>query len=282
MLDKLLARFAQECYRLDADRWRLTLSNGRALSVSARHDDGFLLLDADTGASPAPAQLATLAEAGSDLPAVVKFALVRGSSSVRLRAEFPLPEEGGAADRIRRNLNGMLSALHRLLEPAPCQAAACPVEALPVVPLPELLKESGWDYHERPGGALLADLETGSRFLQAEINQSGAGARFRLTLYQNDQAAETARHALWLYLLEANAGLRFARGFIDQTNEGVAAGFEVRLETAPSPAEAGHALAALSVAGRHCAREMEVLKDAALAGIYRLARPPYHHSGKGA
>ena len=52
MLDKLLARYAQEYVRIDADSWRLALTNGHSFAVSARRDDGFLLLDADTGAKP--------------------------------------------------------------------------------------------------------------------------------------------------------------------------------------------------------------------------------------
>lgn len=53
MLHEQLARHAQECQQLDADRWRLTLSNGFSLVVSARRDEDFLLLDADTGAENA-------------------------------------------------------------------------------------------------------------------------------------------------------------------------------------------------------------------------------------
>jgi hypothetical protein len=84
--------------------------------------------------------------------------------------------------------------------------------------------------------------------------------------------AEVVRQALCLYLLEANAALRFVRGFFERNGGTATAGFEVHLEGAPTPAETGHALSALSVACRHCAREMEVLKDVALAGLYGSAR----------
>lgn len=281
MLDKHLARCAPECRRLDADHWELALANGHALAVSVRHDDGFLLLDAPTGVTPAPDRLVALLEGCGTLPAAVKYALCRGSSAVRLRAEFPLPEEG-AADRIRQNLAGIRSALDRLHASGSCEPAAesavCPDpegdRQAVLSGLPELLKEAGWNYHERPGGTLLADLETGSHFFQAEVDLYGAGARFRVELHRGDNAAEALLQALCLYLLEANAALRFTRGFLERAGEHIAAGFEVRLEDAPTPAEAAHALAAVSVACRHCAKEMEVLKDAALAGIYRSARCP--------
>ena len=62
MLDKLLARFSQECHRLDADHWRLALTNGTSLEVSVRRDEDFLLLDADPGPCPAPERLVPLLE----------------------------------------------------------------------------------------------------------------------------------------------------------------------------------------------------------------------------
>jgi hypothetical protein len=290
MLDKHLSRFSQECRQLDADRWRLTLTNGTALTVSARRDEDFLLLDADPGLCPAPERLVPLLERSHELPAAVKFAL-RGSTAFRLRAEFPLPEEGGdAALRIREHLEGMRDALHRLRgwvsREAVGSEVACPKQegdgqAIPGG-LTEALKEAGWEYHERPGGTLLADLGTGSRFLQAEVEQCGVGTRFRVTLYRHESAGDAAQQVLSLYLLEANAALRYARAFLRREADGIAAGFEVRTESAPSPTEAGHALAALSVAGRECAREMEVLKDGVVAGIYRSARLPFHPQRKGA
>ncbi len=219
----------------------------------------------------------------------MKFAL-RGSKALRLRAEFPLPEEDEpAADRIRQHLDGMRSAFDRLHDWVSCETAgaevACPEpegngQAIPGS-LTELLKEAGWQYHERPGGALLADLETGGQFLQAEIEACGAGARFRVTLFRHDGAGDAVQPALCLYLLKANAALRHARAFLQRQNDEISAGFEVRVESAPSAIEAGHALAALSVAGRQCAREMGVLKDRAVAGIYQPAQPSVNDRRKG-
>jgi hypothetical protein len=288
-LGKLLALWAQECEQQDADCWNLALTNGAAMAVTARRDQGFLLLDADAGVSPAPELLAPLAERAHQLPAAVKFAL-RGPHDLRLRAEVPLPDGGSPeAGRVREHLDGMRSASHQLRDWLSREAAgtevACPEpqgegQANPGS-MTELLSEAGWQYHERPGGALLADLEAGSQFLQAAVERCGAGARFHLTLYRHDAPGDTAWQALCLYLLEANATLRYARAFVRRQGEAIEAGFEVRMETGPSAAETGHALAALSVAGRHCAREMEVLKDGAVAGIYRSARLPASHQIKG-
>jgi hypothetical protein len=290
-LHKHLARFAEECQQLTADRWRLALTNGQSLTVSALRDEGFLLLDADTALIPAAERLFAIAERSRELPAAVKFALSHGSVAIRLRAEFPLPEENGAAgDRVREHLDGMRTAMHRLRDWASCDAAggatACPEpegdgQAIPGS-LTDLVAEAGWKCRERSRGALVADLEAHGQPLQAEVERCGAGARFRLTVYRNDAAGDAAHAALCLYLLEANAALRYARAFLQREGEGIAAGFEVRVESEPTAAEAGHALAALSVAGRRCAREVEVLKDGALAGVYRSARSPFSQQKKGA
>ena len=280
MIGKQLALCAEECQQQDADTWSLALNNGESLQVSARRDQGFLLLDAAASLSPALELLVPLAERAHQLPAAVKFAL-RGPNALRLRAEFPLPEDAGpAAGRVREHLDGMRSASHQIRDWLSRDAAGAEVACLEPEGerqanpggMTELLDEAGWHYHQRPGGGLLADLEAGSRFLQAEVQPCGAGARFHVTLYRHDSPGDAARQALCLYLLEANAALRYARAFVHREGGGVAAGFEVRVESGPTAAEAGHALAALSVAGRHCAREMEVLADSTVAGIYRSAR----------
>lgn len=288
-LEKLLAPFSLVCHRLDADHSRLALSNGHSLTVSARRSAGFLMLDADTGVRPAAGQLVPFAQRSCEFPAGLKLALC-GSPTLHLRAEFPLPEDDAAAVRIREHLDGMSAAADRLFHWVSCDAAeeqmACPAPEGngPAISgsLVELLRDSGWQYHERPTGALLVDLETGSRFLQAAVERCGAGVRFRAMLLDREAAGEAAQQTLCLYLLEANAALRYARAYLERNGEGIAAGFEVRIGGRPSAEEAGHALAALSVAARLCAREIELFKDGAVAGIYRSARPVSDHSEKGA
>ena len=275
-LDKQLAGYAEHCERLDANRWKLALTNGHTLTVAVLRDEPFLLFDADTGLLPSAERLLPLLEGSHELPAAVKFA-IRGSNTLRLRAEFPLPEEERTvSDRVREHLDGMRSASHCLRGWLTCGSAgaapACPdIAGLAAARLAEILKEVEWPCRQRSGGRLLTDLETGEPFLQAELSPCGAGARFRVTLYNNETPGDAARQALCLYLLEANAALRYTRAFLRRNGEAITAGFEVRVETEPANAEAAHALAALSVAGRHCAREIELLKDEAVAGIYRLA-----------
>jgi hypothetical protein len=286
LIEKLLANSAQECQRLNADHWRLALSNGHLMTVFARRDEEFLKLDADAQISLTAEKLPMLAYPFLQLPGTVKLALRRGSSGIRLRGEIPLPEETTlAGERIGDVLDGMRSMSHRLHEWDGNMAAAStdPLSDTHATPgiLADLLSEVGWQTRERPGGALLADLETGSRFLQAEVEPLGAGACFRLTLYRDEATREAARLALSLYLLEANAALCYATAFLRRTGEGTSAGFEVCLQSRPTAVEVRHALGALSVAGRHCAKEIEVLmKDGALAGIYRSALPKVDQQSK--
>lgn len=280
-LGKQLANGAQKCRRLDSDRWQLALTNGHEVAVSARRDEDFLLLDAATGIFPARGKLIPLAGLFRHAAPPVKLAWRNGSPDLRLRAEIPLPEESVAGEgRIRSAIEAMRTTSHCVQNwfsrEAAAEETACPEPKgegqAASGSLIELVKETGWQFHERPAGALLVDLDTGSRFLQAEVDGTDAGSRFWVTLYRSDLSSESARRALCLFLLEANAALRFVRGFIRPEDGGLSAGFEVSMNGAASAAEAGHALAALSVAARHCARELEALKEDALASTYESAR----------
>lgn len=277
MLDKHLARFAQQCDRVNADEWRLALANGCLLSVSVRRDDGFLLFDAGAGICAAAENVVRMVERSSEFPGMVKPALRGGSCGVRLRAELPMPEENDAcASGIRERVEGMRRAMHLLHDEFSREAAGEEMAG----PNPqgdgraiagsstERVKESGWPYHERAGGELLVDLESGGQFLQAEVEGRGAGARFRMALYQGEVVGEPAMQAMCLYLLEANAALRYSRAFFARGREGISAGFEVCLDSEPTAGEVGCALGALSVAGRECGREVKVV-GGGLAGVYR-------------
>lgn len=277
MLDKQLSRYARQCERIDAEHWRLAMANGRPLNMAARFDDGFLLLDADAGVQATRGNLASLVSRSGELPATLKLAAQHGCPNLRLRAEFPLTEEIQiSADRIRQYLEGAQAGMHQLHDGTPCETSGPATTGS----LAELLQEAGWPYRRRPGGELLSDLETGNHFHQAEIEGYGEGACFRVTLFRGQAADDVAQEAICFYLLEANAAVRYARAFLRREDPEISAGFEVRTETLPSAAEAGHALSALTVASRQCARELEVL-GGGVASTYRSARPPFYHS-KGA
>jgi hypothetical protein len=304
VLHKQLASCARECRQMGAGYWRLALGDGLSLIASARQNEGFLLLNCYTGVKVERDQLVSLVEGAMGFPATVKFVLSGSGSAVRVHAEFPLSEDFEAGvERIREHLSGVEIASHWLHMWASCpaategmalserhtgqQAAANTLTPAPRCALADLLKEAGWPYRERAGGGLLADLETGKRFHQAEIDRCGSGTRFWVTFCRNDAFSDTAQQALCLYLLEANGALRYGRAFIERKANVISAGFEVRIESAPSATEAGHALAALSVACRQCAKETGMFTDDTLVGIYLSARPPFYqhnsyHQSEGA
>jgi hypothetical protein len=278
-VEKQLANAAEFFRQIHADRWALGLTNGHSLAVTAQRADGFLLLSAETGCVPSDEILDELSAASAAMPTGVKFAWRRSWPALRLRAEFPLPAEEVDDGRVRRHLDGMRRTYGQLRDGLFCEEPGV-AEASPGAgagldapgDLPDWLREAGWACHQRPGASLLADLETNGYFQQAEIAAVGGCTRFRATLYRADNPPEPCVRALAWYLLEANADLRLARGFLERDAGGLAAGFDVGIAGELTPADAEHALAALSVACRSCARQMDVLQDDALAGLYRSAR----------
>jgi len=275
-VEKQLANAADFFRQTHADRWALSLTNGHSLSVTAQRADGFLLLDADTGCPPAEGMPDELPGIPS-MPAAVKFAWRTDWPSLRLRAEFPLPAEDVDDGRVHLHLDGIRQAYGGLRDGLFREegvVGATPVCAAgPVAPadLLDWLREAGWECHERPGKPLLADLETPGHFQQAEIAAVDGCTRFRVTLCRAAEPSMPHLRALGWYLLQANSGLRMARGFLEREDDALAAGFDVCMCGTLTAADAGHALAALSVACRSCAREMNVLQDDALAGLYRPA-----------
>jgi hypothetical protein len=91
-------------------------------------------------------------------------------------------------------------------------------------------------------------------------------------LLRTNAAKEASRHALAVFLLTISGALRMARGYAEAADGHESYGFQVCLPDAPASEEIGHALAALSIAYRMCARETDVLLDAAAARCYLAAR----------
>lgn len=277
-LEKQLARFAQECVRLNADRWRLSLRNGFDFHVSATRDDGFLSLIAETELEAKPERLLHLAERSAELPCNLKLSLSPWSREIHLRADFPLPEEGDDTCRVGLYLNAMQCAHEQVHNWTSCEAGETvglysgdrPPD---LTGLEKILDEAGWETHRRAGGALLADLEAPGQFFQAEVKRLAEGARFRAAVYNGPNLSDDAQRSLPAFLLEINAALRYSRTFLERSQSGVAAGFEIRMDWMPVQADASGALAALSVACRRCARELDLLsRDASLARLYWAAR----------
>jgi hypothetical protein len=90
---------------------------------------------------------------------------------------------------------------------------------------------------------------------------------------------EASRRALALYLLTAARELRLVRAYATQAEAGWSCGMQVNLPVAPASEEIDHALAALSMAHRMCAREANVLLDQAAARCYLAVRDTSNTNG---
>jgi hypothetical protein len=277
-IEKHLANLATRCQRDAHDRWQLALRNGSLFTTTVWREPPFLFFDSDTGVNPGQERVVPLIEGLARVPGAVKFALSQGSPTIRLRAEIFLPDEDYMERRLREQIEG-LKAAHRALHAgvagesptvreSPAEAGNTSSSEL----LERTLDEAGWQSHKRAGGVILVDLETPGQFLQAEVRSMGEAVRFRATVCRSADAIPAVLDAVSLYLMQAGYALRLARGFLERATEGFAAGFEVRFESAPEPAEAGYALSALSVACGRCARELDVLKDERMACDFRQLR----------
>ena len=91
---------------------------------------------------------------------------------------------------------------------------------------------------------------------------------FSVEMVRCNRAAEATRLALAVFLLTASSALRLARAHAVDDEGQQRFGFQVCLPPAPTTEELDHALAALSIAYRTCAREANVLLDDAAARCY--------------
>ena len=144
-------------------------------------------------------------------------------------------------------------------------AAACAIN------LGELLRESSWPCTERGPNDFSAELDAKSA-TPARIRMTEDGLDLRVELLGSNAAAEASRQALAVFLLTISGGLRMARAYAMEADGQKSFGFQVWLPATPASEEIDHALAALSIAHRICARETSVLLDEAAARCYLVAR----------
>jgi hypothetical protein len=246
----------------------------RGLDVAARWEDELLLVDA-----PFP----SLGESDwSYLEATGRFAggakLTRptGASSLRLRAELPLPSRrslGPALHALRRGLLDAHSYGQSGVLPAPTLPASSEVDASPSEVLAGLCGEAGWSFEPRQQGGVV-ELEVGERFEQARLESlAGGGLMVTAELACCPAGEEPLASAQAHCLMRAAGFFRLVRAAAMRREDG---GWQPRYEIClPAGAKAGElheALSALSVACLYSAEELRVLAtEPAVAAAY-LAR----------
>jgi hypothetical protein len=141
----------------------------------------------------------------------------------------------------------------------------------PAQSLGELSAEAGWPYVDRPDGRIAVELEVPGAFQQAVIDRVPEHAIRILAVLGSDESVEgeTNRAAVAALLLRVAGAVRMVRVARECFADGFRPRLEVMLPACATSVDFGHALAALSLACRFCAREVEVLRrDEAAARAY--------------
>jgi hypothetical protein len=254
-------------------RWQCVFENGARLPLSASFDDGFLQLVCrpesirKTSLALEDAMLCNKSMAGG-----VKLALNPTDQGLHLRTDIVVLAESQLRDRLEWALAGFHDGTRLLESPvAHNECANSQTSRVSAVALADLLRECSWPCAERSANEFSADLDA-SAAPPAGIRMNGSALELSVELLRCDASAEITRQALSLYLLSACGSLRMARAYAVHADGQIRFGFLVSLPSSPAAEEIQHALSALSVAYRMCAREANVLLHGAAARHYLAAR----------
>lgn len=253
-------------------RWLCTVQNGKRLPITAAYGEGFLHLACwPEGSQPGACTLEDAVLGNNLLTGGVKVVVDGSSGRLHLQSDIVVAEESQLLDRFWWALDGFHDGCQLLLSPASglsCEIsgpAACGAE------LSELLRETSWALTERGPSEFSVEIDKDS-LTTADIQMNKSGMALTVELVRANGLAEATRRALALFLLTVSAGLRFVRCYGTESDGGWTFGMQVSLPAKPKTEEIDHALAALTIARRQCARETCVLLDDAAARCYLAAR----------
>lgn len=285
--------------RIAARTWNLQFKNGRhrAATAALSSDDDWLILNApcakgcDAGELDSP-QLADLLRQNVLLPGGLKYTIPLGATSPIIAADLPLDEAvdnrseiAATCGELRRLLTGKRPRRprQRLQELAGDEPAEPAIEDdVPQVAtaglgtadrVAELCADAGWSCATRAGGQAVITLDVAGAFHQALATGTGEG-RFRLTTELDSVGCPglVCATAVQLFLLTAASVVRMVRPVCIGGLDAPKYGWEVAWHTFPSAFQLHHALAALSVACRHTAKEAQALGEETIAKHYLRRR----------
>jgi hypothetical protein len=273
-IGELLEKCASLVERIGQGEWNFILNNGSMLLASARAREHWLHLDAPLKTGAAQSYDAwQLLQLNQGLGGLSKLALLPGQPVLRVRAEIPLDEDVDLQTRLREACAGMKAASGRLHgEEKEEQTRAYSLtsdesDAIKGSELRQRCEESGWKFTERTARKLAVDLEVGSGFYQAIVEeQAGGSVSVAVELASDAAFSESSKRAIGTLLLRASAEVRLARAVVKEGDKG--ASFEVLFQTTPCAAELSHALAALAVACGLCGQETVMMQDEFVARNY--------------
>lgn len=272
---RVLDKCASEVNPYAPWRWQCIVENGARLPVTASLEEGFLHLACRPETTRRKErELERALRVNDTLAGGVKLALNSSSRGLHLQTEIEVRDERQLLDRFQSALEGFHQGVG-LLNSLDCDLRGARDaerhETIYATKLGELLRESSWVCKERGANDYSAELDSTSAPL-AKIRMTEEGLDLRVELLRAHVAAEVSRRALAVFLLRMSGGLRMARAYAATAEEQECFGFRVWLPSAPDGEEIDHALGALSMAHRMCAREMSVLLDEAAARCYMAAR----------
>jgi hypothetical protein len=271
---RVLDKYADKLETVGPWRWSCVVRNGALLPIAASLDEGFLQLACRPETIRESASVLERALMGNNtLPGGVRMALNSSSRGLHLRTDIAVLEEQQLLDRFKSALEGFhhgVGLMKSLDGDSRGVRGEARLVAASSINLGELLCESSWSCAERGANDFSAQLAADSA-PPARIRMTENGLDLSVELIRAN-AAEVCRHALAVFLLTISSALRLARAYAAAADGQHSFGFQVNLPAAPAAEEIDHALAALSIAYRMCARETSVLLNEAAARCYLAAR----------
>lgn len=250
---------------LGAGAWRFGLESGTPMRGRATTDEGWLLMRVPFGAgrsgtaSELPESLWDLLKRNGNLSGGAKFVL-DAADRVQVRAEIPLDcdeEDDDPARLIGEACRGFREAFSR---GSASRGPADPVGGGSGPDLSALLAEAGWPHTARSNGDLAVPLDVPHGFYQALVRPNAQrGASFSVDVCPGLRLTPECREALAVLLLATCAIVRMVRAAASEEEGVPAVRVEVVLGDGLRPAQAGHALSALSVCCRLCGAECGLL-----------------------
>jgi hypothetical protein len=254
-------------------RWRCIVENGVRTPIIATLEERFLRLEGSPKAMLEGSRALKAALMGTDtLAGGVKLALDASGSGLQIRTDIVLLDETQLLDRICWALAGFHdSSYQQEFHGSQKDRLVTPATAAATGNLGELLHETSWQCTERDLYEFSVNLDADSA-PPARISRNERGLVFSVELCRCYAEADVSWLALAVFLLTACSSLRLVRANTTDVGAQLCFGFQVCLPAAPVAEEINHALAALSVAYRMCAREANALLDEATARCYLSAR----------
>jgi hypothetical protein len=193
-----------------------------------------------------------------------------GEQRPRLRADIPLgdfAELGRQVERACEDLEISCLRIQGVMETPAAEGTS--VVSAGDLDLASLCDEAGWPPSSRAFGHVRVAIDVPGQFLQAEVGHDDEGnIRVQVPMAEwSEDTSPACASAVALLQLRVCAAVRSARARVSIFDSQSLGLLEVGLDSDPSPGDLGHALSALSVACRMCAREAE-----ALAGDENLAQ----------